>query len=409
MVRVRSADFDGESVEQDLEFIVNHPPESIEVSVASLSENLDIGTRVLTFSTLDPDSGDLFDYSLDPGFGAQDNDLFSISGNTLITKVSADYEADSDLNIRVRSTDQNGLSTVERFVLDVTDVGEAPMPPTLSSSSVIENVAAGSVVGEIISFDPDLSGSITYQLLSSTPSGFAVDDSIVDDSTFFSIDGDQLVIDISPDYESKRSYSFVIQAMDSSGLTSKSDVVVTVDDIAEQLISSESVILPDHLDTLYLTGVDAIRGFGNSADNTLFGSIADNVLAGRGGADRLTGLSGTDTYLFERYSDSLLTDHDTITGFVMGVDRIDAPSAVASDLIRDTGIAPGLDQDSLKLHLGADRFAANSAAFFTILDPFAGLRTFLALNDRVAGYSPTSDAVIEMNGFVGDISDLLVI
>ena len=75
MVRVRSADFDGESVEQDLEFIVNHPPESIEVSVASLSENLDIGTRVLTFSTLDPDSGDLFDYSLDPGFGAQDNDL----------------------------------------------------------------------------------------------------------------------------------------------------------------------------------------------------------------------------------------------------------------------------------------------------------------------------------------------
>ena len=93
----------------------------------------------------------------------------------------------------------------------------------------------------------------------------------------------------------------------------------------------------------------------------------------------------------------------------MGVDRIDAPSAVASDLIRDTGIAPGLDQDSLKLHLGADRFAANSAAFFTILDPFAGLRTFLALNDRVAGYSPTSDAVIEMNGFVGDISDLLVI
>ena len=58
-MRVRSADFDGESVEQDLEFIVNHPPESIDVSVASLSENLDIGTRVLTFSTLDPDSGDL--------------------------------------------------------------------------------------------------------------------------------------------------------------------------------------------------------------------------------------------------------------------------------------------------------------------------------------------------------------
>ena len=62
MVRVRSADFDGESVERDLEFIVNHPPESIEVSVASLSENLDIGTRVLFLLWID--SGDLFDYSL---------------------------------------------------------------------------------------------------------------------------------------------------------------------------------------------------------------------------------------------------------------------------------------------------------------------------------------------------------
>ena len=202
------------------------------------------------------------------------------------------------------------------------------MPPTLSSSSVIENVAAGSVVGEINSFDPDLSGSVTYQLLSSNSPALVADDSLIDDSTFFSIDGDQLVIDISPDYESKSSFSFAIQAIDSSGMTSKSDVVVTIDDMTEQLISAESVILPDHLDTLYLTGVDAVRGFGNSSDNTLFGSIADNVLAGRGGADRLTGLSGTDTYLFERYSDSLLTDHDTITGFVMGVDRIDAPSAV---------------------------------------------------------------------------------
>ena len=87
----------------------------------------------------------------------------------------------------------------------------------------------------------------------------------------------------------------------------------------------------------------------------------------------------------------------------------DAPSAVATDLILNTGIAQGLDSDSLRHHLSADRFPANSAAFFTTIHPFTGLRTFLALNDRVAGYSATSDAVIEMSGYVGEFSDLLVI
>ena len=164
-VRVRSSDFDGAVIEQDLEFNVNHPPESIELSSTSLSENLAIGSRVLTLSTSDPDSDDRFDYSFDPGFGAQDNDLFTISGGSLFTKVAADHESDSVLNLRVRSTDQNGLSTVERFVLDVTDVDEPPLPPALSSSTVDENVSAGTVVGEITSSDPDLDGDVTYQLV----------------------------------------------------------------------------------------------------------------------------------------------------------------------------------------------------------------------------------------------------
>ena len=408
-VRVRSSDFDGAVIEQDLEFNVNHPPESIELSSTSLSENLAIGSRVLTLSTSDPDNDDRFDYSFEPGFGAQDNDLFTISGGSLFTKVAADYESDSVLNLRLRSTDQNGLSTVERFFLDVTDVDEPPLPPALSSSTVDENVSAGTVVGEFTSSDPDLDADVTFQLVGLHSSGSDLDDSVVDDSSFFSLEGDQLVIDISPDFESQSSYAFVIQATDATGLSSKSDVLVSVKDLPEQLISSESVALPEHLDTLYLTGIDAIRGFGNNSDNTIFGSIADNVLSGLGGADRLTGLSGSDTYLYERYSDSLLSAHDTITGFVMGVDRIDAPSAVATDLILNTGIAQGLDSDSLRHHLSADRFPANSAAFFTTIHPFTGLRTFLALNDRVAGYSATSDAVIEMSGYVGEFSDLLVI
>ncbi|MAF46568.1 MAG: hypothetical protein CL407_11680, partial [Acidimicrobiaceae bacterium] len=408
-IRVASSDFDGASVEQDLEFSLNHPPESIELSSAELPEDLPIGTQVLQLTTSDPDPDDHFVYSFDPGFGAQDNDLFTISGDRLISKVPADYESDASLNVRIRSTDQNGFSVVEQFLLDVLDIDEPPSLPVLSSGSVDENVAAGSVVATVSSSDPDRRGPVSYQLRSSTSFSSDLDESFVDDSLLFSLDGDQLIIDVSPDFESKSSYSFVIRAVDSTGQFTDSDVVVSVNNLAEPLVSSETVVLPDHLDTLYLSGGLPIHGFGNNSDNTLFGTTADNVLAGRGGADVLTGLSGSDTYLLERYSDSLLSAPDTITGFVMGVDRIDAPAAVSPDLIQDTGVAPGLNADSLAQHLSAARFPADSAALFTIIDSFAGLRSYLALNNGVAGYSANTDAVIDISDYIGEFSDLLVI
>ena len=408
-IRVESSDFDGATVQQDFEFSLNHPPESIELSTAALLEDLPIGSQVLQFSTSDPDVDDRFDYSFDPGFGSLDNDLFTIAGDRLLSKVPADYESDSSLNVRIRSTDQNGFSVVEKFLLDVIDIDEAPSLPVLSSGSVDENVAAGSVVATVASSDPDRRGPVSYQIRSLNSSSQDRDESFVDDATLFSFDGDQLVIDVSPDFESKSSYSFVIRAVDSTGLFTDSEVVVSVNDLTEPLVSSETVVLPDHLDTLYLSGDLPINGFGNDSDNTLFGTTADNILAGRGGADVLTGLSGSDTYLLERYSDSLLSAPDTITGFVMGVDRLDAPTAVDPDLIQDTGVAPGLNADSLAQHLSAARFPADSAALFTIIDPFSGLRSYLALNNRVAGYSPATDAVIDISGYIGEFSDLLVI
>ena len=78
-VRVLSSDFDGASVEQDLDFSLNRHPESIEVSSSELSENLVNGTGC-RFFTVDLDDDDMFDYSFAPGFGSLDNDMFTISG-----------------------------------------------------------------------------------------------------------------------------------------------------------------------------------------------------------------------------------------------------------------------------------------------------------------------------------------
>lgn len=46
---------------------------------------------------------------------------------------------------------------------------------------------------------------------------------------------------------------------------------------------------------------------------------------------------------------------------------------------------------------------------FTTLDPAAGLRSFLAVNDGKAGFQALSDSVIEITGNTGNLTLLAVV
>ena len=59
-VQLQSTDRSGASVDQVLEFKLNHAPSEIRTSTLQLSENLDIGDHVLSLSTLDSDLGDQY-------------------------------------------------------------------------------------------------------------------------------------------------------------------------------------------------------------------------------------------------------------------------------------------------------------------------------------------------------------
>lgn len=67
-----------------------------------------------TFNSTDPDEGDTFAYSLVTGTGDTDNAAFAISGTLLQTNTTFDFETQSSYSIRVRTTDQNGLSFENR-------------------------------------------------------------------------------------------------------------------------------------------------------------------------------------------------------------------------------------------------------------------------------------------------------
>ena len=84
---------------------VQYPPTDIQLSNATIAENLPAGSVVGQFSSVDPNSHDSFTYTLVAGTGDSDNASFSIVGNELRTAASFDFEAKSSYSIRVRTTD----------------------------------------------------------------------------------------------------------------------------------------------------------------------------------------------------------------------------------------------------------------------------------------------------------------
>ena len=153
-----------------------------------------------------------------------------------------------------------------------------------------------------------------------------------------------------------------------------------------------------------LFGSDPISGVGNAMDNSIIGNDAGNILEGRDGGDVLAGLGGSDIFRYSVLSDSLLNEYDWITDLAIGFDRIDAPHAVTFGSIRQLGSVSALTNVALRQVLSSDNFVSNGASSFSF-----GTRTFLALNDSIAGFSSSRDAVIEITGYSGSLNQLAII
>ncbi|MFM7788979.1 MAG: cadherin repeat domain-containing protein, partial [Microcystis panniformis] len=122
-------------------------PTNLTLSNNSVEENSPINTLIGDFTTTDPDTGNTFSYSLVSGTGDTDNSLFTIDGNQLKTNGIFDYETQNNYSIRVKTTDQGGLSYEKQLTVNVTDVNENPTNLTLSNNSVEENSLINTLIG----------------------------------------------------------------------------------------------------------------------------------------------------------------------------------------------------------------------------------------------------------------------
>ena len=140
---------------------------------------------------------------------------------------------------------------------------------------------------------------------------------------------------------------------------------------------------------------------GGSGTDSLNGAGGDDSLVGGAGLDTITGGGGADRFDYTNLRDGVLIVSSTsvpqferITDFVIGQDMIDVTTTPASGSFRNLGAQSALTSSSVTSLLNSSTFLANGAATFSF-----GSRTFLALNDSVAGFSSVNDAVLEITGY----------
>jgi hypothetical protein len=207
------------------------------------------------------------------------------------------------------------------------------------------------------------------------------------------------------------------------------DVATLSNRYATRLSSAASVTsLASKYTDLILTGSSAINGTANGIANTISGNGAANSLSGGAGndsasggagndtllggagADLITGGLGNDVFRLTALSESLLAGFDRISDFSIGSDSIDGPTAVSATSLKDSvGTVSALTQSALQAVLTTTTFLKSGASTFTFNDATLGSRSFLALNDGTAGYSASTDAIVEITGYSGLLTNLAVV
>ena len=202
----------------------NAAPTDLTLDNNTINENVAANTAVGNFSTTDPDTGDTFTYSLATGTGDTDNGAFTIVGNQLQINSSPDFETQSSYNIRVQTADAAGETVQKELTVNVNSLNESPTDLTLDNNTINENVGANTTVGTFSTTDPDTGDTFTYSLATGTGDT---------DNGAFTIVGNQLQINSSPDFETKSSYNIRVQTADAAGETVQKELTVNVNDLPE--------------------------------------------------------------------------------------------------------------------------------------------------------------------------------
>jgi Ca2+-binding RTX toxin-like protein len=163
-IRLRTTDLAGAFFDREVTIGINNlneAPTSLTLSNSRINENTPTTTAIGNFSTIDPDVGDTFIYSLVSGQGSADNANFRITNNQLFFVNSPNFEQKASHSIRVRTSDRAGLSTEQTFTIAVNNVNEAPTARAITVQQVGTGTNWNFRVAEFFS-DVDAGDRLSY-------------------------------------------------------------------------------------------------------------------------------------------------------------------------------------------------------------------------------------------------------
>jgi hypothetical protein len=261
---------------------VNEAPTALALSATALNENIPAGALVASLISSDPDTSDQsFSYALVAGVGDTDNLAFFVTGNQLHITRTPDYEVKSSYDIRLKTTDQGGLSFERHVQLAINDL---PDSPSYSFSSSAPIVYEGGALALGISSSNVAPGSQIYWSFSGTgiTSADIGDGSLSGTSALGGDGGAGFTKTIAADGVVEGDEGLEVKFFSDSARTQQLGITLLV------TIKEPSVgVVTD--------GPDVITG--TAAAETIRGVPTGSTLRGLGTVDKLTGGAGNDTFV----------------------------------------------------------------------------------------------------------------
>ncbi len=325
-VTVRATDQGGLFFNKTLSIMVtdvNEAPTITGGQTFNVNENATNGTVVGTVSASDPDSTTPFN-TRNFSLSANPNGTFAINSTTgqitIANGAGLNFEAGSQIVVGVTLTDGGSLSTTQNVTVNLTDVNEAPTIGAGQSFNVAENSLLGTVVGTVVSNEPDSSAPNNTKNFSFSGGN---------NGNAFAINGTTGQITVaspsSLNFESTTAFTLSVTVTDGGGLSATQSVTVNVLNVNEapSILNGQSFNINE-----------------NSANNTTVGTVlASDPDSNDTVTFSITGGNTGNTFSINpnsgliRVANSSALNFETTTSFDLQITATDAGSLTSSKTV----------------------------------------------------------------------------